>query len=128
MYKIIDGTFAHKNMILAQWLRSLRQGNPFVRAIAPDVYYSRYNKYLNDLLASPEVTIKVAVLEEEPDTALGWVVYSGSVLHYIHVQKLVRNQGVAKSLCPASITSAANLTKTGLAILKKTKWTYNPFI
>ena len=50
----------------------------------------------SEIFARP--TIRIACDEKDPDTILGFVVFSGDELHYVFVEKKIRRTGVAATL------------------------------
>jgi len=128
-YTITDDIPKSYNVVFAKWLRSFRQGNDYVKLASPAKYYEAYHIYIERILRSPKTTIRFAVLTEDRDVILGFSVFQSNILHYVHVQKEVRKQGIARSLIPPSIDTITHLTKTGLIIWsnKHPEWVFNPF-
>lgn len=128
-YKIVNARPEHLNMILAQWMRSLRHGNNYFKLIKPSAFYQAYNIFIRQVLSHPDVLVQIAVLSDDSDVVLGWCISNKTVLHYIHVQKLLRRQGIAKTILPNNITEFTNLTQTGITLWndKVPHWVFNPF-
>ena len=119
----------YQNVVLARWLRTLRFGNEYFKLIDKNVYFTTYNEYIKSILVRPTVSIKLAVLTEDPDVVLGWSVSEGKTLHYVHVQKDQRSQGIGLSLIPTDTDTFTHLTKAG-ALLWTSKFPaaiFNPF-
>ncbi len=118
-----------ENMVQSRWKRSLRYGNDYFKLVRPDAYYEAYDKYIGRILMRQETSIRVAVLSDAPDVALGFAVHRGKILDFVHVQRDMRRQGIARALVPANIDTITHLTKTGLAIWsnKCPSWGFNPF-
>lgn len=126
-----DITPSDRNFVFATWLRGLKYGNDFFNAIEAEVYYKVYNKYIEAVLARPQVTVKFACLRDDPEVVLGYAVYEGPVLHWVFVKKAWRSIGIAKSLVPETITTVTHLTLAGKSILHKQRYygiVFNPFI
>lgn len=116
------------SFIFATWLRGLRYGNRFFNEVDSEVFYKTYHKAIETILTLPTVTVKVACLKDEPDCILGYAVYAGSKLHWVHVKKEWRRIGVANSLLPPVFDTVTHWTSIGLSILKKRKGLkFNPF-
>ncbi len=77
----------------------------------------------------PNTLVRVAVLSDDPDVALGFSVSEGHVLHYVHTQKDVFRQGIARSLVPFEVKVLTHLTKTGMMLwsTKLPEAIFNPF-
>lgn len=115
-YPAANLPLSYKNYVLAKWKRTLRDGNDYFKLIDPDRYFAAYNRYTELLLNRPNSTIRVAVLSDDPDVALGWSLIEGDTLHYVFVQKEQRNRGIGKSLVPVDIKWITHLTHTGARI------------
>lgn len=128
-FKGIDLKNQFRNMIYSKWLRSLRHGNDYFKLIQSDIYYEVYQKYIDLILNRPSTIIRIAVLTDANDVALGFSVSEGSKLHYIHVHKDLRRQGIARSLVPFDIEVITHLTKMSMPIwsAKAPKAIFNPF-
>lgn len=122
---------AYQALVYAEWMRSLRFGNDYMKMIETNVYYTTYRAYITKLLDHPESQVRLAVLEEDPDIVLGFSVHRTGILDYVFVQREMRKAGIAKKLVPVGIDTITHITKSALAIMGKnyTKWpyTFNPF-
>lgn len=103
-------------MIYSKWMKSLRYGNDYFKLAESGPFFSAYQKYISSILARNECSVRIAALSDEPDTCLGFSVSEGDTLHYVHVQKVQRNQGIAKSLVPCHVATITHLTKAGMRI------------
>ena len=133
-YKVLvwQGSFlpeAYTAMIFSKWLRSLRYGNDYFKLIDSESYYNTYNQYIQAILNKPGTIVRIAVLADDEDVALGWSVSEGDTLHYVHCQKDSRNKGIATTLVPFQVNNITHLTKTGMAIWNKKlpNAKFNPF-
>jgi hypothetical protein len=120
---------SYYNMILSKWLRSLRYSNDYFKLINPEAYFSNYGNYIRLILFRPAAFVRLAVLSDDHDVALGWAVVEGNTLHYVHVHKDHRKQGIAGSLVPKETKTITHLTKAGLSIWgsKMAGVAFNPF-
>lgn len=119
----------YQHLVRATWKRSLKYGNQFFKLADPDPYFAAYERYINGILSRPNVVVRIAVLTDDHDVALGWSVIEGDILHYVHVQHEQRNKGVARSLVPVAIGTITHLTKSGISIWhsKLPNAVFNPF-
>lgn len=120
----------YRNMVYSKWMRSLRYGNDYFKLIDSKAYYATYDRYIGLLLERPKTVVRVALLSDDLDVALGFSVSEGHALHYVHVQKDMRNKGIGTSLVPFEVKTITHLTKNGLAIWssKLPMASFNPFI
>ena len=65
--------------------------------------------------------VRVAVISDAPDVALGWSLIEGDILHYVFVQADQRNRGIGRSLIPVKISWITHLTHSGMKIWNKHK-------
>lgn len=120
-----------KNFIYASWLRGIYYGDSWLSLMKKDIFMATYHKVIENLLDSPGVQVKVACLKEDPEVILGYAVLSKAapVLHFVFVKAAWRSIGIAKSLVPADTKIVTNLTKSGLAIMRKyPSVSYNPLL
>lgn len=115
-------------MIFSKWLRSLRFGNEYFKLIDSDSYYHSYHIYINQLLQRPSVFVHLAVLSDDHDVVLGFSVMELGVLHYVHVHKDQRKQGIGTNLAK-DFHTITHLTHIGVSIWNKKypKVRFNPF-
>lgn len=74
------------------------------------------------------MSIKVACLKDSPDVILGYAVYEGHCLHWVQCKQAWRGIGIAKLLCPETITTVSHLTRLGKTLMFKKNLVFNPFI
>jgi hypothetical protein len=117
------------NMIYSKWLRSLRFGNDYFKLIEPKAYFEAYNAYIKTILERPTTTVRIAALTDDLDVALGFSVAENNTLHYVHVHRDNRKQGIGRSLVPFKVETITHITKTGLVIWAEKLPTaiFNPF-
>lgn len=128
-YAAKDLPEAYIGLVFSKWLRSLRYGNDFFRLIDAESYYKAYHPVVTAVLSKPEAVVRIAVLTDDHDVALGFSVSRGNVLDYVYVDRLNRRIGIGKSLVPGTIDTISHVTKTGLTIWgsKAGHWKFNPF-
>lgn len=120
-----------KNFIYASWLRGLYYGDSWLSLMKKDAFMVYYHNVIEKHLESPGVLIKVACLKDDPEVILGYVVTSRAapIVHWAFVKSAWRGIGIAKMLVPADTQIVTNLTKSGLAIMRKYPGvSYNPLI
>jgi ribosomal protein S18 acetylase RimI-like enzyme len=110
--------------IYATWRNSLFYSSDrkkkFAAGSAADGWFKRQTALIRDTLRGAKV--KIACLEYDPLTIIGYSVATGSHLDFIYVKIEYRNQGIAKLLMPKNIeTVTPDLTEIGAAIAKKKK-------
>lgn len=117
------------NFVRSKWLRTLRHGNDYFKLSDSDSYYEAYQRYIHILLSRSKSVIRLAVLTEDQDVALGWSLIEGDVLHYVYVQHEQRNKGIGRSLVPVPISTITHLTKSGMNAWhnKLPNAVFNPF-
>ena len=120
----------YQNLVFSKWLRSNRFGNDYMKLIDSNAYFNAYHNYIESILKRHECVVRLAVLADDKDVVLGFSVSEPSVLHYCHVHKDQRKQGIATSLLPKDIEIFTHLTKTAMSIWnsKYPNWILNPFI
>lgn len=120
----------YQGLVFSKWLRSLRYGNDYFRIIEQEAFFQVYNKYIESILSRQNTIVNLAVLSDDEDVVLGFSVNQPQVLHYVHVQKDQRRQGIGKSLVPPNIHTITHVTNIGLSIWgsKRPDWKFNPFI
>lgn len=119
----------YRNMLFSEFLRSLRFGNEYFKLIEAEPYFQVYHAYFSVLLSRPESLVKIAVLTDDPDVALGWSLSEFDKLHYVYVKKDFRRTGIGRALVSEPFTRFSHVTKIALSL-----WTskfpsakFNPF-
>lgn len=105
------------NFVKATWIKALRFGNAWFAKSEGASYYKAYSRVLDALLASPDLTVKVACLADEPDLILGYAAYRGDTIDFVYVKKRWRGVGIATGLLPAKFHKVTHLTDLGKSIL-----------
>lgn len=84
----------------------------------PKEFFKIQTIYIDGILEVADV--RVAVLSDDPDTIVGYGVYSSEHLYFIYVKEAYRREGIGKLLYPSFIeTVGPQLTKVGAAIVRK---------
>jgi len=127
-FKGADVPAQYHNVILSNWLRTLRFGNPVFSQIDSFVFYKNYEINLKRNLRDADCIVKLAVLADDPDIVLGFSAHRKNILDYICVKRDMRRQGIAKSLLPAGIDTFTHYTRTGGLIWREKfkDWKFNP--
>lgn len=130
LYDVRDGKQSDKNFILATFLRGLYYGETWFSEIPKDIFMDNYKVIAEALLNSPNVTVKVACLPEDPDTIIGYSILSADyqTIHWVYVKSSWRLKGIGKSLVPQHPVYVTHLTQLGKLLLVKLKpAVFNPF-
>lgn len=121
----------YEALIYDRWLKSYSDGNHDMRRVPKKLFLRKWRKRLEFILAQPEARVRLAVLSDDHDIVLGFVIYRGETIDYIHVLHDQREQGIARILLPPNIAYFSHITKMCENILKKNPkykaWKYNPF-
>lgn len=81
------------SFIFSSWLKSYRNTQKHVDS---GVYFSGQHKLIELILQKSHAVIICP--EDDQETILGYMVYSGNTLHWIYVKSVFRNLGMAKTL------------------------------
>lgn len=106
----------YEPMFLAQWKNSLRYGNEYFKLCDSKSFFENYSRYIETIINRKQTVIRVAVLSDDRDVALGWSCIEGNTLHYVCVQREQRNRGIAKLLVPVPIFRITHLTRPAIKI------------
>lgn len=121
----------YENLILATWLKAQRYGNDWFQDIEPAAYYSTQKQVIAAILSRPDTLVRLAVLPDDEDVALGWSVVENSILHFVFVKGDIqaRRHGIGRALVPPGIDTFSHITKIGRAIwkAKAPNLKFNPF-
>lgn len=135
-FKASETPLAFRNMIFGEFLRSLRFGNEYFKLIDAEPYFQVYHAYFSVLLNRPEALIKIAVLTDDDDVALGWSLTEPDKVHFVYVKKDYRhkpgnphNPRIGSSLVSEPFSRFSHITKKAI-LLWPTKFPnakFNPF-
>lgn len=119
----------YRNYIFGKWKRSLRHGNEYFRLMRSKPFNDTYDFVITSTLLRQNAVIRLAVLADSMDVALGWSLVEGDVLHYVFVQAEYRGLGLARKLVPTPINCFTHLTRLGMGLwnAKAPSAEFNPF-
>ncbi len=100
----------YKGLVTSRWLRTLKYGSDVFKLAYPPSYWSVYPKHVQSILDRPNTYVQIAVLADDEDVALGFIVREGETAHYLHTQKDVRRQGIASYLLKKGLQSVKRFT------------------
>lgn len=124
---IRDPLPADKNFILSTWLKGQYFGNSFYTQMPEDMYYREYSKHIIEIMSRDGVEIRIACSAQDSSWIVGFSVFKGDTLHWIHVKRDYREKGIGTILLHnAPITTVTAITKIGLAILQNKGLIFNP--
>lgn len=110
------GLAPYRAMIYSDFMKSLRYGNEWFKAIDSRSYFTAYRSFIDSLLNQRDAVVNLACLSDDLDNCIGWAFYGGEKLHYAFVKKDYRKQGIARSLTPRPFTRVTHLTRIGKSI------------
>lgn len=116
--------------IIESWANGCRQTSRIHRWDALG-YKLLLTKAIRDLLDGADVRARVACDMEDPDVILGFVVSTGSVLHFAWVRDGFRRKGIVPDLLDGvTVESYSFRTDPGMRRLKPAArgWTYTPHV
>lgn len=120
-----------KEFIFATWLRGLYYGNDWFQEIDKNRFMERYHIIIENILSRKSTNTVVACLQDEPSVVLGYSVLclSGAepILHWVHVKKVWRNNGIGRSLIPGNCKVTTHLTHLGYKVKPK-DMKFDPFL
>lgn len=119
-----------KAFIYSNWMNSLRFGNDYFKLTQSATFYDAYGKYITDIMHREDARVRVCVLSDDEDTALGFSVDEKDILHYVYVKKECRKMGIANFLVVRGFKTISHITHIGLSIWQEKYPTINlnPFL
>lgn len=118
-----------RNQILNSWLHGQYWGNKYYKHMSQDVFFKEYANHITMLLSNPFAQIDVAVLSDDEDMILGYLVYVGNTVHWAFVKPKYRGQGIMNLLLKDKpFKHYTGATPPGHAIAQKLGLEFNPFI
>ncbi len=121
---------SYRGLVVSRWVRTLKYKNAYFKLIDPKSYWSVYPAYVAKLLERPDVVVTLALLTDDPDVALGYAVHEGTKLHYVHVDKDQRRQGIGSALVEKlEIEKLTHVTEFGISFwsARLPKAVFDPF-
>lgn len=119
------------NFVLSTWLPGLYFGSDYWHQMREREFMTATQTKIEKHLERSDTHIFVAVLKEDSDVILGYLVGHCKTLDWIFVKKAFRGMGIAKTLFNSSVfpyENCSNLTRVGAALRRKQKLSFNPFI
>lgn len=129
LYDVRDYKESDKSFILATFLRGVYHGDSWFSYIPRSIFMDNYKHIADQLLAKS--LVKVACLREDPDVILGYSILSNNyhTIHWVHVKKAWRKQGIARSLLPQFPSAVTHLSAVGKSLVSKFPGVvFNPFL
>ncbi|MDB4982600.1 MAG: hypothetical protein JWM82_3352 [Myxococcales bacterium] len=104
-------------------------GNRKRQTVLPEKthYHNEMTRVFDRILK--RATVRVACDSKDPDSLVGFAVYTGTELHFVYVRLALRESGVAKALLEGlPIRTFTFLTQSGNEYLKPTArgWQFTP--
>jgi len=117
-----------RSFILSTWLRGQYWKNDYFTKMDKDDYFKDFGAAVNTLLNVPSVNVFCAVLEDSPDTIIGYLVFCNAVAYWAYVKKDYRKNGILNMLSTdLELSHTISSTRIGDAICKKKRIKFNPF-
>lgn len=124
-------TEAELTLVRDSWARSFLPrppkhgedgGDPFVQVtrgggLSPRAWFTAHRALAEAYLSTS--TVLIAAHAARPDTALGWICFDGSTLHYVFTLQIARRKGIAARLLDevAAGFRCTHTTRDGKALL-----------
>lgn len=96
-FHIRDAIAPDLGFIIDTWLKSYWDA-PAVRGMTRDDYYAVFKPRVREILARPNVTVRVMCPDGDDDTVIGWAALEDVCLHYVFVRREFRHNGFARQL------------------------------
>jgi hypothetical protein len=113
------------SFIYSSWLKSYRNTQKHVNS---ETYFKGQHDLITLLLNNSSVI--VICPEDDPESIVGYMVYSDDVLHWIYVKSVFRNLGMAKTLMsvfPNGEPKQFSHFTPAVYFLLKESCTFNPY-
>lgn len=129
LYKIRSPVANDFNFIMATFLRGLYYGDSWFSFIPKDIFMDNYKKIASAIVTGTNTRIKIACLNDDENTIIGYSVGSadGKTIHWVYVKSVWRKQGIGSSLVPKDIDTITHLSALGKSLMHKYKCQFNPF-
>lgn len=130
LYDIRDAKESDKAFVLATFLRGLYHDSSWFSLIPKRIFMTNYHPVAEAIVNSPKYVIKVACLQDDPDTIIGYSIlaadYTGIV--WVFVKKKWRLNGIATTLLPKFPQYVTHINNLGTKLLPKFEGChFNPF-
>lgn len=130
LFEIRDGKESDRAFITATFLRGLYYGDSWFSLIPKDIYMKNYKFAINTILNNPRIVVKIACLPDDKDVIVGYSILSEDLMtiHWVHVKKIWRKNGIGRALLPAYPKYVSHLTSVGKMLMNKfDNCKFNPF-
>lgn len=111
-----------EGFIYATWFNNLYSSTRW-RTSPTRESFLKYRNIIQHILSKPATEVKVCCLKEDPDVIVGYSVWEktpmDTILHWVFVRNDWQRRGIARDLCPKSITVVTHMTKIGERIWEK---------
>ena len=116
-----------KDFVFSTWLRGQYWGSDYFLNMEQDEYFADYAKRITRYLTRPGTQVDCAVLKDDPEVVLGYIVYNDQHLFWSYTKRDFRKQGVLKLLLKnMDFETYSGHTKVGLAIGRRRGMKFNP--
>lgn len=116
-----------KSFIMASWLKGNYYNHPYFGLMPADIYFKEYASHISGIFSDENTRIDIACDSNQPNWIVGFIVFTGSAVHWIYTKKDYRNKGIARLLSKdKAFTQSTSVTKPGQAIMKKMGLIFNP--
>jgi hypothetical protein len=93
-------------------------------------FFAYQKKIIKLILNTPNVYVKIAHSNEDPDVIIGWACLAPSIIHYVYVRRDARRLGVANALL-SDFKRQDPVIYTHVPLFRSIKlpstWSYNPY-
>lgn len=83
------------------------------------IFFRQKTKQIRNILASPNILIRLACLKDDPDQIIGYSILDNMVIEFVYVKVDYRKQGIASLLTKGFKSCAQPTTKIGASIIKR---------
>ena len=96
-FTIVDGIGTARNLVFATWLKSYQTSSIHAKGIPKDLFFAEHHRLIERIFERDPV-VRLAVLPDDHDVVLGWVVGTPGIVHYVYVKPSFRRYGIARAL------------------------------
>lgn len=120
---------ADRNFVLSTWLKGQRWGDPQFSVAPHSTYFREHSERIVQILATPGVRLTIACDKDNPEWIVGFAVFRGPELFWMHVRPDYRRQGIGWLLLDGQdITTVRGWTRLGAKIAKDHGFTLKPLL
>src|ERR1700744_2650115 len=111
---------------MSSWLKAVYWGSTSYSNMDQTEYFTDYAKHIAKLITRPGTKVDVAVLKEDQNEVLSYIVYNDQVLYFAYTKRDFRKAGMLNTLLKdMDFTHVHVLTKIGKVIADKKELKYN---